>query len=74
VGLAALALVLFGLATLVVLWVAATTADGPILWEISATHGIHRRDVLTGIRAYGAAATLWAIAAAITLHPRPTPR
>ena len=72
-GLAALAAVLFGLATLVVLYVAATTEAGPILLELSATHGVHAGDVIAGLVAYGSAGALVLIVAEATA-PRGRPR
>jgi len=70
----ALALGLFAAATLVVLWVAATTADGPILVELSATHGVHLHDVVVGVIAYSSAAVVVALAAAATAGERPPGR
>jgi hypothetical protein len=70
----ALALVLFAAATLVVLWVAATTAEGPILFELSATHGVHLHEVLVGVVAYSGAAVAVALAAALTAGGRPPGR
>jgi len=64
----ALALVVFAAATLVVLWEAATTADGPILVELSATHGVHLHDVVVGVAAYSGAAVVVALAAALTMR------
>lgn len=66
VALVLLAVTLFGAATLVVLWVAATTADGPILVELSATHGVHLHEVLVGLVAYAAATLAVALAALAT--------
>jgi hypothetical protein len=43
--------------------VAATTEVGPILVELSATHGVHLGDVVVGIIAHGAAAALVALVA-----------
>ena len=56
---------------MVTLWFAATTADGPILVELSATHGIHRGDVIVGVTTFGAAAALVALAALATAGPHP---
>jgi hypothetical protein len=66
VALAVLALVVFGGAGVVTLWFAATTRDGPILVELSATHGIHRGDVIVGVATFAAAAALVALAALAT--------
>lgn len=56
-----------------VLWVAATTAEGPILVELSATHGVHLHEVLVAVAAYTTAALAVALAAALTLPSTPAP-
>lgn len=53
-------------ATLVTLYVAASTAVGPILFEVSASHGVHLGDVIAGTVAFAAAGVVVAIVAEAT--------
>lgn len=68
-ALAALAVALFGGATAVVLWEATTTAQGRILLELSATHGVHTHDVEVALAAYAVATLALLLAATVTLTP-----
>ncbi len=52
------------------LYVAATTEVGPILVELSATHGIHLGDVVAGLVSYAAAIGLVVIVAEATAGRR----
>lgn len=49
---------------------AATTELGPIVLELTATHGIHVGDVVAGVTSFLAAAVLVWLAAVATARPR----
>lgn len=51
---------------MVTLYAAATTEAGPILVELSATHGVHLGDVVVGTTSFVVAVLLVALVAAAT--------